>query len=394
MKLFLLMCVFALFIASCGDSSSKSDADNAGSADNDIAVVTDEDSSDAAVVTEGDGQTAAESDAVTTDADVTVKPLTCADFKAGLNSNLIVNGEESKDLARSFILTLPKDIATKKGWPVIFSWHGVGDTADNFVGLLSGQVDNAEMPFILVTPEDADYAMNALPPKGVDWDVLVLNNGSIEAEFYDAIMKCIDENWGVDKNHVHMTGFSAGSIAADSIGVLRGEQIASIFTYSGAYFSNAKNTADLGTFSGIPVSSFITWPEMKITNKYTQALMHGAEGDSACTGPDACDKWGANGFYINFNHMSRFDANYLTELGHNVIICNHGLGHTNAGLSTAQMIKFFKDHPLGTETSPYKTALPAGYPDYCKYMDKPGDDVPDTEVSDADSVTDSKPDSE
>lgn len=360
----LFMCVFAL---SC-DDNKKTTADNEPIADdtqteNDVTVENDTVITDTAsdtLIPDEDGLIPGDTDTVT-DTD-TVVGVTCADLKEGENT-LIVNGEESNDLTRTFLLNLPTTIDSKKGWPVIFNFHGYGDTAVNFEGLLSGYVDNTEMPFILVTPEDNNIAL----PSGVDWDILNLGNGSIEVELFDAILACIEERWGVDEDHIHLAGFSAGSITSDSIGAMRGDQIASIFTYSGAYFSDAKAKADLGSMA----AGFITWPEMTTTNKYVQAMMHGAEGDANCTSPSLCDKWGGSGFFINFNHMARFNANYLTGMGHTVIICDHNGGHTNLGLSSAQMLEFFRDHPRGTTVSPYATNWPENYPEYCKLMTEP-----------------------
>lgn len=377
-----------LFLSSC-DDNKKQIADNDLTTDqsqSETDVTAENDTSDEtdSLIPDEDGLIPTEDDVVTdtpTDTD-TVVIVSCAEIKEGENT-ILVNGKESKDLARTFLLKLPSTIDDKKGWPVIFNWHGYGDTAVNFEGLLSFYVDNAEMPFILVTPEDTGLAINQYPPAGVDWDILNLGNGSIEVELFDTVLACIEERWGVDEDHIHLAGFSAGSITADSIGVMRGDQIASIFTYSGAYFSDAKAKADLGTMA----AGFISWPAMETENKYAQAFMYGLEGDANCTNPSLCDKWGGSGFYINFNHMARFNANYLTGLGHTVILCNHDKGHINAGLSSLQMLKFFRDHPRGTTVSPYATDWPADYPGYCFLMTEPDPTIePGYEAPDDDTL--------
>lgn len=387
-KTFFAFC-FLLFVLACDDNKqqiadlepvndeAQTDADTTG---NDPIPT---DGSDTLLPDE-DGLIPTEDDIITdtpTDAD-TVVVVSCAELKDGENT-ILVNGEESKDLARTFLLRLPTTIADKKGWPVIFNWHGYGDSAANFEWLLSSYVNNEELPFILVTPEDTDLPINQYPPQGVDWDILTLSNGSIEAELFDAVLACVEERWGVDEDRIHLAGFSAGSITADSLGVLRGDLIASIFTYSGAYFSDAKAKADLGTMA----AGFISWPAMETDNKYVQAFMYGAEGAADCTGPSLCDKWGSSGFYINFNHMARFNANYLTGMGHTVILCDHGKGHTNAGLNATQLLNFFRDHPRGTAVSPYATNWPADYPDYCFLMTEPDPTIePGYEAPDDDSL--------
>lgn len=291
----------------------------------------------------------------------------CPELAAGWNTDFPVNGEASKELARSFILSLPDGVAQKRGWPVVFNWHGVGVTADHFLPMLDTWQNNDLMPFILVTPEDTGLPMATLPPQGVDWDNLVLDDGNIEAELFDRLIECLDRQFGVDYTHIHMTGFSAGSITCDSLGVMRGEQIASIFTYSGAYFSNADNPADLGT----TVSGFIKWPAIETANKFVQVLVHGA-GDPGCGTRDCgdpngncCDIWSTIGLSINFEHMAQNDAPYLSALGHDVILCDHGQGHLMGGVTQPSLIQFFKDHPLGTEISPYRNGLTGQFAEFC-----------------------------
>jgi hypothetical protein len=50
-----------------------------------------------------------------------------------------------------------------------------------------------------------------------------------------------------------------------------------------------------------------------------------------------------------------------------VVNCNHGGGHCRAPepLQVAAWT-FMKDHPWGFKDSPWKAAIPAGVPDYCK----------------------------
>ncbi len=271
----------------------------------------------------------------------------CDTLKEGMNENFDVNGRK-----RSFILNLPNDVESKDSWPVIFNWHGVGDSASNMSGLLSGSVNNQTMPFILVTPEnDDEFGMQTM--KGIDWDILNLKDGSVEAELFDAVLACIEERWGADENHIHTTGFSAGSINSNALGVLRGEVLASIFANSGAYFSNPDNVEAMGSMA----ANFLQWPEMTHGNNYVQVLMHGAEDK---------DQYGAGPININFYEMATNDADYLNDLGHDVIICNHGQGHTVSNIS--HIIQFFKDHPKGTVDSPH-TAL-EGYPDFCEFRAK------------------------
>ncbi len=273
---------------------------------------------------------------------------------------------------RDFYLKIPDGTVPEAGWPVVFAWHGVGDTAANFRGLIEPHVNSAVMPFIAVTPDnDPAYSMSGLPPAGIDWDILNITDGSADADLFDAILSCLDARWGIDRDHIHSTGFSAGAIMSNTLGLLRNEVIASIFTWSGAYLGFQNNKDDL---QPAMAGGMIYWPEFNTSNKYVQTIVHGADGDASCTGPSGCDKYTvsmgmAGTFVANFNHMGINDAENLPGHGHDVIHCEHPQGHTVSGPNVAAMIRFFADHPLGTECSLYVDGLPSGFStDICEVI--------------------------
>ena len=225
-SLFLIL-FFTLFIISCGDSDNKENDDETTN-DNettDVEETTDE-ATDEITDEVSDETTDEEVDDETTDDVIT--PITCADLAEGLNEGLYI-GEEGSEIERSFYLRLPENVDSKDNWPVVFLFHGYGDTAPNFEKLLTGQVNNADMPFILVTPRARKdiYTFDNIPPKGLDWDMIVLNDGSAEADLFDGVLACLEEKYGTDEDHIHVAGFSAGAITSDSIGLFRPEVVAS-----------------------------------------------------------------------------------------------------------------------------------------------------------------------
>ncbi len=149
----------------------------------------------------------------------------CDTLVAGNNDGFMVDGE-----ARSFVLSLPSNVDTAGPWPVVFNWHGLGDTAQNMSYLLSSHVDNVDFPFIAVTPEDTNHTVFSV---NLDWDVFQVTAQNKEARLFDEVLACLHQRYGVDFNHVHSVGFSLGGIVTDMLGTIRGEQLASVVTFSG-----------------------------------------------------------------------------------------------------------------------------------------------------------------
>lgn len=274
--------------------------------------------------------------------DLDVTPAGCG-LVEGLN-RLTVDGRQ-----REFYIDLPQGATAGTGYPVVFNWHGYGDTAANMRGLVQNLTDfDPAFKFIGVTPED----LNLQIPSGVDWDNLNVQDGATnqEARLFDEVLRCIEGQWGVDENRVHTMGFSAGGIMSDLLGVIRGDRIASILTFSGGYFSTPENAQAL--------SGFARWPAPVSTNRYAQLIAYGGTTDT----------FNAFILTVDFPKMGRADTAVLNAAGHDLVVCEHGGGHTVPGeLQGAPIVRFFKAHPKGAP-SPWRGGLPgeAGLPSYCR----------------------------
>ncbi|MBM4372373.1 MAG: hypothetical protein FJ098_12010 [Deltaproteobacteria bacterium] len=262
----------------------------------------------------------------------------CAALVENWNPAFDVDGED-----RSLILELPTGLEEGGPWPVVFNWHGFGDTAANMNNLLKAAVDDHGFKFILVTPEDT----NPLMGDGLDWMIVNVAEGNKEARLFDEVLECLDQRWGVDWDHVHSVGFSAGAVCSDLIGTLRGDVLASSVSFSGVYFSNPANDIAL-----------TDWVEPTGMNPYAQLIMHGGTKDT----------WGVPPFIeIHFDQAAQNDRAWLNGRGHDVVFCAHSLGHTipfDFSAST-RVAQFFRDHKRGS-ASPYMDALPAEFQKYCE----------------------------
>lgn len=271
------------------------------------------------------------------DGDYDVSPQ-CARLQEGWNEDFVVDSEN-----RSFILNLPNNVQNGGPWPVIFNWHGYGDSAENMAGFLDGWVNDEIYSFILVSPEDTGMQ----PLSGLDWAILSVDIYNKEARLFDEILTCLVERYPIDEDRIHSVGFSAGAITTDLLAVTRGDYLASIISYSGIYFSNPQNDI-----------SFTNWVPLITENTYSQMLVHGGSND----------QWGNALFTIHFDQCGLRDVPYLNSNGHDVIHCDHGGGHTiPSNLQARPGLTFLRDHPRGSGTSPYReTGLPDVFPDICE----------------------------
>ena len=319
--LVLLALIVLAFAVSCGDDDDDDDSgdDDTDPGDDDASADDDDDAAD-------------------DDDDDTPPPPGCDTLVDGWNEGFLVNGE-----ARNFFIDLPDGVTESWPWPVVFSFYGVGDTPQNWRRLFTRtDFQNDEtMPAIWITPEDSGASF-------FGWDMIDVDASSNkEAALFDALIEELDTCWGVDPDHIHLLGHSAGGITADMIAVLRPDEIASVGTHSGAYASDPDNLA-LGIVG--------RWPDLVTDNKYPQVLVHGSHSQDVWMG------------VINFHNMNVNDQGWLNGLGHDVVICNHGGGHNDwpSSFDVHQYVEFFADHPKGTFDSPYMAGLPGDYPDYCQ----------------------------
>ncbi len=269
----------------------------------------------------------------------------CDALQPGLNEDFMVDGE-----ARSFYLDLPTDVDSRRGYPVVFTWHGLLQDAEDVRPFMADHVDHPERPFIAVTPEDTDVQLKT--PMGeltVDWDVFDADEGSKEVELFDAVLACVDERWGVDEDRIHSVGVSLGGVVTDYLGVVRGDQLASVASFSGGYWSNPAHDDPI-------LSLLVSWPEEDPKPGYAQLLAHGGDDDQVRI---------YDSITVDFQDWAEKDADFLRSKGHEVVRCDHGQGHdVPEALRGPGILRFLFDHPRYA-SSPWSDGLPSRMPGYC-----------------------------
>lgn len=322
--------LIALLTALTAVSCDQDDSDEKDSGDDDV---TDDDASD----DDATDDDSSDDDVSDDDDDDSTPPPGCDTLIDGWNEHYMVDG-----VSRSFYLDLPDGVEESWPWPIVFNWHGFGDTAANMRNLIKHLVNNETFPFIGISVEDSNMLF--------DWDILDAEYPqNREVLLFDSLIGELDKCFGVNYEHIHTTGFSFGGVISDMLGVVRGDVIASIATCSGGYACNPAN--------GFP-THIASWPPLTTENKYTELRLHGGILDN---------------MFLPFGTYGDNDRVYLRENGHDVVGCKHDDLHNRGFLhmDSANFIQFFEDHPLGTEVSPYNTqGLPEDFPDICVFEAK------------------------
>ncbi len=266
----------------------------------------------------------------------------------GLNSGISISGVQ-----RTFDVAFPANTNQEMG--VVFSWHGYGDNVDNFKNFFSAATDAyADFPLIVVTPEDTDMFPigNA---QGLDWDIFQTRDGvsNRDADLFEAVLGCLNQDYDIDPTHVHAIGFSAGAIMTNLLHARYSDLVASVISISGAWF-NDQDTADNVNTMGFAT---LNWDPLTQSSSGAILMTHG--GDT--------DVFGVGGQQIiDFELSAGYAVPHLVGAGRTVIDCSHNNGHQpHPGLNLNHYLDFLQDNPAGA-TSPYLGGnLPSSFPSSC-----------------------------
>jgi len=269
-------------------------------------------------------------------------PVIETGYVEGQMGNILPQSVAGQNYDRSFLVIVPDDYEPGEQLPVMFMWHWLGGSGKDFYERAEAQDAVNEKRFIAVIPDGRDSDQGVL----FKWPFSILDSDEqLEAEFqfFDDMLSCVHEQFGVDKDCVGSVGVSAGALFTDQLVGGRGDRLSSFLSLSG------------GTGGGT-VRPF-TPPAHKLP-----ALVLWGGPDDFCV-------------VINFEDTSRDLEKKLVEGGHFVEECIHNCNHSTPpfdvpeGMTAfAPLWDFLLDHPywLGPGESPYnELGLPASIPSWC-----------------------------
>jgi dienelactone hydrolase len=248
----------------------------------------------------------------------------CPTFVAGKNDF------KSAGRNRTAYVYLP---AEPKGAPVLFIFHGQGDTGKSIAEYFGGDAITKTYGAIVVSPS------NCCAVSGTDccdmmtvWGYAPFSDHEPDVTLFDDILSCLEEQFDVDNSRVYATGFSAGALWTTWLAMNRSDYLAAAAIFSG----------------GVGQMCEYTQPTYKIP----ALLAWGGQTDTY------------TGFVKFYEMMNAFSQN-LQEAGHLVVECDHGLGHTMPWGSTKWALEFLMAHTWYDGSSPFVHGLSSSFPKYC-----------------------------
>jgi len=189
-----------------------------------------------------------------------------------------VNGKD-----RFYRLVVPKSVDPTKPVPLVFAFHGLGDSKDIMPWYSQLNKLANEKGFILIYPN----GRNRMWPLLLEW-------AKDDLAFFDAMYEFATKNYNIDLNRVYLTGMSNGAYFSHVIASQRPDKIAAIACHSGG----------LGVFGVKPI-------DVKI--KYAVLVIHGDEDiivkvEEGRKTRDAYKKWGHPIEYVEIPKLNHWWA--------------------------------------------------------------------------------------
>ena len=270
-------------------------------------------------------------------------PAGAAAITEGLNA-----GWSSRGQARDFIANLP-NVDAQTPVAVVFAWHGVGDTAQNFHSFVQGigNPSDADFPYVMITPQGLKLQPIGTAVVGMEWDILdgLKGDDNIDAGLFEDVLGCLAESYTIDGSRIYSLGFSGGAIMSNLLHARYPEHVGAVFSMSGAWFNNEDTVNGVSTG---PLSVTIQWDAMNPSHEGTVWMTHGGTQDNYAI-PMLANLGVPNGEIINFENSAQFARPWLQEQNRTVIACSHDRGHSNhPNIPMSLVGEFFEAHQAGT----------------------------------------------
>jgi hypothetical protein len=271
---------------------------------------------------------------------------------------VLVAGENtftSGGITRTFQMILPTQPIEGEVYPVMFLWHWLKATSEDFIQTADVQDAVDAQRFIGVAP-DSIVTDIVLTSYDVNWPFDITQSAARMAQefsFFDDMLSCVEQQFNVNQNCVSSTGVSAGALFNDQLVQSRSTTLSAFISLSGG------------------VNDTIIKPWVGATHKLPGIVLWGGKGPPTMT---TADILGCFGLGMDFNTASEDLEDGMTQDGHFFIECVHNCGHNVPPIVAppgqsqfAGLWEFAFNHPywLPPGQSPYQQTGLKDLPEWC-----------------------------
>ena len=132
-------------------------------------------------------------------------PVLETGWAEGQMANILPQSVGGQNYDRTFWVIVPDDIQPDENLPVMFMWHWLGGSGQDFYERADAQEAVNAKRFIAVIPDGREADQGVL----FKWPFSILDTDEqLEAEFqfFDDMLSCVHEQFGVDKDCVGSVG--------------------------------------------------------------------------------------------------------------------------------------------------------------------------------------------
>ena len=152
--------------------------------------------------------------------------------------SLVHDGE-----TRQYVLYVPATYDGSESYPVMFNFHGNGDSAQNYFNYVD-MTDLADMNgFILVYPQGLPLEDD---PSHWNFDPVGGDNKSTVDDFgfFETLLGELSNNYQIDRDRVYAAGFSNGAAFAFGLACYQSQNIAAVVSVSGSMSPTQQQECD------------------------------------------------------------------------------------------------------------------------------------------------------
>jgi polyhydroxybutyrate depolymerase len=176
------------------------------------------------------------------------------------NEDIAVDGT-----TRNYRLVVPH--ALPKPAPIVFAFHGIGDSTESMANYSRLDQLAARNGFILVY----------LAARKSMWATVGANadnlDANVDVRFFDQLLIHLSKDYEIDRNRVYAVGMSNGASFVQLLAVARSKEIAAIAAYSGSKLSH------IGSFKNpLPIMLVVGGNDLASREMKTDADQYRSDG--------------------------------------------------------------------------------------------------------------------